>query len=393
MSKRALVVLIACFFTVFVTYSIRYGYGVLLPGMLTTLAITKTEAGVISASYFVAYSIFSPLLGLMGDRYDSRIVISIFAAVLGVGTLLMTRASSVVEASLYFALAGVGAAACWAPVVALAQRWVSDKRRGLALAVVDVGSAMGIIWMGTVVPLIVIAWDWRAGWLSLGIMALLIAVADFILMRSRPPGEQNPRREELPRASLGAVYSRLLGNGKFWLLGLAYLLTGFAIIIPFTFLSTYAAQELGFPYQVASRLWIVIGVGAIAGKLALGYLSDRRGRIRVIVLCLVLIAAGTLGMVYARSFVVLSLSTAVFSLGYGAVWPLYAASSSDYFSRGLAGSVVGLWTVYLGVGSILAPVIAGWVADATGTLAWSFVVAVAGAVVALALLVPVWKGK
>ena len=69
MDKRALGVLVACFCTVFTSYAIRYGYGVLLPEMLPDLAISKTEAGIIYASFFIAYTILSPLLGLLGDRY------------------------------------------------------------------------------------------------------------------------------------------------------------------------------------------------------------------------------------------------------------------------------------------------------------------------------------
>ena len=70
---------------------------------------------------------------------------------------------------------------------------------------------------------------------------------------------------------------------------------------------------------------------------------------------------------------------------------MYAAAASDYFSKKLAGSVVGLWTVYLGIGSLLSPIIGGWLADTTGTLQWSFLLAMAAAVVSLLLLVPVWR--
>ena len=115
MSKRAIAVLIACFCTVFTAFSIRYGYGVLLPEMLADWAISKTTAGIIYSSYFLAYTILSPVLGMLGDRYDTRIILTLFAAVLGAGAFLMATASSVVEASLYFALAGIGASACWAP--------------------------------------------------------------------------------------------------------------------------------------------------------------------------------------------------------------------------------------------------------------------------------------
>lgn len=396
MTKRALAVLIACFFTLFTTYSIRYGYGVLLPGMFTSLAISKTEAGIISASYFIAYTICSPVLGLMGDRYNSRVILTIFTAILGTGAFLMAYSSSVIEASLYFALAGVGASACWAPVIALAQRWVSARRRGTALSLIDVGTSLGIIWMGAGAPLIVIAYGWRAGWMSLGALGFLLAVVNFTMVRSYPPeqsGLHQRHSQGTADRSLGAIYGGLLRDARFWLMGMAYMLTGFSILIPFTFLSTYAVQELALPYKVAAGLFIVIGIGGGVGKIGLGSLSDKVGRIGIMMLSTALIAVGTLGMVYGREFLTLALFTVVFSLGYGAVWSMYAAAASDYFSKEIAGSIVGLWTTYLGIGSILSPIIAGWVADTTGTLAWSFLVAMAAAVIALVLLLPIWKGK
>ncbi len=395
MNKRALAVLAACFCTIFTTYAIRYSYGVLLPEMLPSLAISKTEAGVIYASYFIAYTVFSPVLGLLADRYDVRVLLTVFAALLGGGTFLMAYSSSTVQASLFFALAGIGASACWAPAMALAQRWTSDKRRGMTLAFIDVGSSLGVIWSGTVVPLIVMAYSWMTGWMSLGTLAFLLIVINFLMVRSHPAEQTtngNPELGRRPVESVGTTYSKLLRDTRFWLIGLAYLLTGFSIIIPFTFLSTYAVQELAFSYEAATRLITVIGITAMAGKLVLGPYSDRIGRIKIMMLCAILIAAGSLGMAYSRGWM-LTLVTAIFGLGYGTVWSMYAASASDYFSKELAGSIVGLWTFYLGIGSILAPVIAGWIADTTGTLAWSFILAMAAAVISLFLLLPVWKAS
>ena len=61
-------VLTACFSTVFISYAVRYGYGILLPKMLPTLEISKTEAGAIYSSFFIAYTVASPVLGLLGGR-------------------------------------------------------------------------------------------------------------------------------------------------------------------------------------------------------------------------------------------------------------------------------------------------------------------------------------
>lgn len=305
----------------------------------------------------------------------------------------MAYSSSIIQASLFFTLAGIGSAACWAPVMALAQRWTSDKHRGKTLAFVDVGSALGIIGTSAGVPLIVLAHSWRSGWMSLGALGFAVAVLNFLAVRNTPEGYPKPRQTGLGRHTsepLSTTYLKLLRDSRFWLIGLAYLLTGFSILIPFAFLSTYAAQELAFPYEVATRLVTVIGIGAIVGKLTLGPLSDKIGRIKVMMLCAALIAVGSLGIAYGQGMI-LTLFTAVFSLGYGAAWSMYAASASDYFSKESAGSTVGLWTVYLGIGSIFSPIIAGWIADTTGTLSWSFVLAAVGAVISLFLLVPVWR--
>jgi MFS family permease len=72
---------------------------------------------------------------------------------------------------------------------------------------------------------------------------------------------------------------------------------------------------------------------------------------------------------------------------------MYAAAASDYFSKESSGSIVGLWTVYLGIGSVISPIIAGWIADTTGTLSWSFVLAAGGGLMSLLLLIPMWRMK
>ena len=396
MDKRALGVLVACFLTVFIAYAIRYSYGVLLPEMLPSLAISKTEGGVIYTSFFIAYTVFSPVLGILADRYGVRGLLTLFVAILGVGTFLMAYSSSPVDASLFFALAGIGAAACWAPVMALAQRWASDQRRGMTLAFIDAGTSLGIIVAGAIVPLIAIAYSWRTGWMTIGIFAFLVAGIDLLLVRSRPvekSGLQEPKAGQHTDRKAGITYASLLRNSKFWLIGLAYLLVGSSIIIPFTFLSTYAVQELTLPYEAATRLITVIGITALVGKLVLGPLSDTIGRVKIMMMCSVLVAVGTLGMAYFKVFWTLTLFTAIFGVGYGTIWSMYAASASDYFSKESAGSIVGLWTFYVGTGCVLYPVIAGWIGDTTGTLTWSFLFAAVSAVISLFLLVPVWRAS
>ncbi|HEX7475780.1 MAG TPA: MFS transporter [Dehalococcoidales bacterium] len=409
MSKRAAAVLFACFCTVLAAYSIRYSYGTLLPEMLTSLSITKAQAGIIYSSYFIAYTVLSPILGLLADRYDMRLVLSGFVVLMGVGTFLMQYSATVSQAVFFFTLAGIGCGACWAPVMALAQRWVGDKRRGMSLAFIDAGSSLGVISAGAMVPIAVSASGWQTGWMGLGIMAMAVGILNFFLIRNSPsPGSSRQTRQQDSSAlseikenqdfrttnnmRFSGTYGKILRDRRFWLIGLAYLLTGFTIIIPFTFLSTYAVDELSFSYSSAALLITIIGIGGTLGKITLGPVSDKLGRVKIMVLCAVLISGGCLAMAYSRGWP-LMVFCFVYGIGYGACWSMYAACASDFFSKKAAGGIIGLWTLLMGLGSIAAPIVAGWSADSSGTLMWAFIIATAGGFGSLILLLPLLGRK
>jgi MFS family permease len=394
MTKRSVAVLVACFTTVLIAYSIRYSYGTLLPEMLSSWNITKAGAGIIYSSYFIAYTILSPILGIMADKFNMRFLLAGFVALMGIGTFLMQYPSSVFQASLFFTIAGIGCSACWAPVMALAQRWINDKRRGMSLSFIDAGSSLGVMAAGGLVPLAAANYGWQSGWLILGLAGIVLGIANLFLIRDYPSSKDKLAAINKPaRVKItGVSYRKILGDKRFWFIGLAYLLTGFAIIIPFTFLTTFAVRELAFPYSSATLLITVIGIGGITGKLILGPYSDKIGRIKIMMLCAVLIAGGCLAMIYSRGWALVPVCF-IYGIGYGACWAMYAACASDFFSKESAGGIIGIWTLLMGLGSIIAPVSTGWVGDMTGTLMWSFVIAMAGGWGSLILLFPMLKKR
>ncbi len=221
---------------------------------------------------------------------------------------------------------------------------------------------------------------------------MALGAVNYLLIRNHPESQANPATlKSGGRGKLvGMTYQQLFKDKRFWFIGLAYLLTGFSIIIPFTFISTYAVQELSFPYSSATLLITIIGAAGVIGKLTLGPVSDKLGRIRIMVLCAILIAGGSLGMAYSRGGTLMAICF-IFGIGYGACWSMYAACASDFFPKQTAGGIIGLWTFLLGIGSIGAPIIAGWAADATGTLKWAFIIATAGGVGSLLLLLPMLR--
>jgi len=297
------------------------------------------------------------------------------------------------QACLFFAITGIGCAACWAPIMALNQRWTSDKKRGLSLALVDAGSTIGVMAAGVVVPMLIAESGWRFGWQVLGIFAMCLGVVNYFLIRDRPASSATAaiEKEEWKKHS-GITPRQLLSDRRFWLIGLAYLLVGVSIQIPFTFLSTYAVQELRFSYETATRLITLIGAAGLVGKLTLGPLSDKIGRIRIMALCSILIMAGCLGIAFSQGWIFFLL-TFIFGIGYGACWSLYAACAADFFAKESSGTIIGLWTLYLGIGLTLSPVVAGWTADITGTLRWAFIISAISGLGTTLLLLPLLKKK
>ncbi len=391
MNKRF--IFAACFLTVFVAYAINYGYGILLPEMLGPLNISKTEAGIINSTFFIAYTLASPLCGYISDRYGSRWLISSLVTAMGIGAFLMSQASSVLLASLFFGLAGIGSAARWAPVMALAQKWSSYENRGRTLSFITIGSSLSIATIGALLPVVIRELNWQAGWMILGSAGMFVGVFNFLVIRNLPAVIQAKLPDttasmKKPQLSLAS----LLGNSSFWLFGLAYLFVGISYPVPFTFLTTFAVEELSYSFTVAASLTTVIGIGGIISKIIIGLLSDKTGRLKMILLCSFLAGLGSLGMAYGK-IITPFISVTIFSLGYGAIWAMYAAAASDYFSKESAGTIIGLWTVFLGVGSVLSPIIAGWLADITDTLSWSLGMGAAGLFVSMALLTPLWKKK
>ncbi len=386
MIRRAYGIIVACFFTVAVAYGIRYAYGMLLPEMLPALGISKAEAGVIFAVYFFAYTLFAPVLGTLSDLFNYRLIIPVFTAVLSAGAFLMAFAGGVWQACLFFSLAGLGHAACWAPVAGLVSKWVPDDKRGTALSFVTMGVALGIYVVGMLIPVVVAALNWQAGWKAMGLVGFAVAVLDWVLVRN-PESSNRPRfsaREHAVR--VGLTYKRLFRSPVFWTIGIAYLLVGFNVLVPFTFLPIYARESLNLAYATSTRFVAVIALAGIVGQLTLGTLSDKVGRVRVMILCSIIMGVGCLGMLLSNSAWRLYFAVIFYGLGYGAVWPVYAAAASDFFPKSETGSVVGLWTMLLGIGSIVSPVICGWSVDKTGGYSWAFMMGMSSGLLSVLIL-------
>lgn len=394
-------VLLASFATIFIHYSIRLSYAILMPEMIQSLEITKAQAGTIASSFYLAYGIFSPILGFMVDRFNVRILLAAFSCILATGTFLMGKPQTLFQACSSFFIVGVGASAMWTPVVTLVQRWFGARRRGMALGILSVGYAIGYGVMGLVLPLLVAGHGWRTCWFILAGCAFLLAPLNGILLRNRPqdlnlrPWGDIP--EAIPGDPLGEPKSKislrkLLRFPSLWFAGISYLFIAFSAYAFNLFIVTYGTLELKFPFAQAAQLATAIACSGIVGALLLPVLSDFIGRKKTILLVNTALTSSILLIIWAGNrWPPLVAAVCLFGVAYASIWPMYAAAAADFFPREVTGSVLGFWTIFYGLSLVLAPVVGGYIADFTGTFFYSFLTGTISGGLATIFFLPVKK--
>ena len=394
-----------CFFDLFINYSIRLGYGVILPEMIQDLGLSRTAGGTIFNAFFFSYIALTPITGYLTDRLGARRVITICGLILGLGVLLMGTINTLAMACLFFAIAGLGSTGMWTPVITLVQRWFAPHRRGLALGIISSGPGFGFATMGAAFPWIVNNYNWRYAWYFLGVGALTMVLFNGLLLRSDPQDSGYIPWGEKPEDSLSSErhttshkrsgsLSSVLKDRRFWLIGLSYLSINYSLYGITTFLMDYARDQIGLPLEKASLLATVHGLSQVAGVLTILPLSDYLGRKRTIIISSAFITACLTGILFTgESWKALFILVGILACFFGATYPMYGACAGDYFPRDMIGTVVGAWTPLYGLGAILAHWVSGMLRDATGIYDHAFMINAVMAGISILLICAVKKSE
>jgi sugar phosphate permease len=399
----AWVVLGVCFVDLFINYSARLGYGVVLPEMIRHLGFSRTEGGSIYNAYLFTYIAVTPLTGFLTDRLGARRVITSCALLLGLGLVAMGRVDSLAGACIAYAGVGLGATGMWTPVITVVQRWFAPQRRGLALGILSTGYGLGFATMGVAFPWIVQSYSWRHSWTFLGAAALAMVLGNGLFLRSspeaagrRPWGEREAPRQgpEPPMPEVRPGQLSVLRSSTFWLIGGSYFSISYSLYGITTFMVDYAEHQLGFPLDKASLLATVHGACQVLGVLTVLPLSDLLGRRKTILVSNTVIAVALAGILFSGdSWFALIFFVGLLAVFYGVTFPIYGACAGDYFPKEVMGTVIGAWTPFYGLGAIVVHWVAGSLRDATGQYDIAFVLNIVMAVAGIMLMFLVRKER
>jgi len=399
----AWIVLAVAFLDLFINYSIRLGYGVILPEMINDLNLSRTAGGTIYNAYMLVYIALTPFIGILTDRLGARRVIACCALFLATGVSLMGTVESLWFACLVYAVAGAGATGMWTPVLTVVQRWFAPRRRGFALGIISTGYGLGFATMGVVFPWIVRNYNWRFTWYILGAAALMLAVVNGVFLRSNPEsagwkpwgGRDLPEPKKLQAGhSEDRSLKSIIKEPVFILIALSYFSITFSYYGIATFIVDYARNELGIPLAKASFLATIHGMGQIVSVLTILPLSDYWGRKKTIIVSNGFIALSLIGVLWCGdSWIILYIMVGILAFFTGATFPMYGACAGDYYPKESIGTVIGAWTPFYGVGAMVVHWVSGIIRDVTGSYQMAFMITTLMTVISIFFMALVRKNR
>lgn len=339
---------------------------------------------------FLAMGIAAFGWGALTDRFGPRLVVLSGAILLGLGLVLASRATSLLEFQLvYGVLVGIAAGAVFAPMIATVTGWF-DRRRSLAVSLVSAGMGVAPLTVSPFASWLIQSHDWRTAQLVVGIAAWVLLIPAAFLVRRAPVDAAGGSGGAAPaQGGSGMTVGEALRSPQFVVLSLTFFFCCAAHSGPIFHVVSYALA-CGLPAMTAVTIYSAEGLAGLGGRILFGLLGDRFGARRIVVLDLMAQAIGAGAYYFARSGPEFYAVAVLFGMAYGGVMPLYAVIAREYFPMRIMGTVFGAAAMASSLGMALGPAAGGWLFDRFGGYGLLYVgsFGVGLAAVAMALTFP-----
>ena len=372
-----------------------YVQALTIPGMKDTFHLSYTTVFVLVVALSISRVISGLLSGAMASRYGGRwmVIVSIFAQ--AASMVLLGWSPNYWVALLAMIVVGVSSGAALTPMMGMLAPWFRVNDRGVAAGIAASGGSLAIIFTGAIVPPLTEAFGddaWRYTWYVLACTSVVIGFVcvSFIRESSSTPSANSPTRSGAAVPSPARRPSgrsptswpvQVYTNPYVWLItGMAFC-SGFVHGILTSSYGAYLEVEQGIDVAVVGALFMLIGALSIGSGVGSGALSDRVGRGMAfgVTFLIEVVCHGLFWLAPELIFFVIASVLAGFALR--STYTICAAAAGDYVPVYMAPAAFGLMGMGAGIGGTISPAISGPIADATGTLSWSFAMASAIALV------------
>ena len=338
----------------------------------------------------------APFTGRAVDRFGARVTLAAGGLVVVAGCLYLSFAQAL--AAFYVAFTAIRIAdqgLIQVSAAVTAGKWFA-RYRGRATGLVMLGSSGGVIVMAPLVQLVISTWDWRAAWVMLAGVMLVVGTLPALLVVRRQPedlglavdgGEPTPAPDQ-PATSGDArdiALSAIIRTPTFWLILLSLFLAATATSGIGLHLVPHLTQQ-GLSAGAAVAAVSVMSISGALSAVAFGLLSERASPKLLLILAYLLGAVSMWVLMRADNLpetYLFAVLQGIVGTGINTLAPILWAG---YYGRNSLGSIFGVSRAAQVVGFAIGPLASAVVFDRTGTYQGAFLALAAVAVVAALFL-------
>ncbi len=346
----------------------------LAPLLQVDLELSHVQVGMFTSMYFAGAFCFSFLMGWLVDKIGVYWTMPLGQLIVGAFIFLISTANSFLLICIMLFLAGLGHAAINPATAKVVMAWFPLKRRATAMGLKQTGVPIGGAMAAIFLPGAALAWGWRNALIISGLVSIASVILSLTLYRRPVRAKSKDYAVLLPPCRL----SEIIRNKDIMILSI--LMIGFLMLQSSleTYLVFYCRDVLSFTLITAGFMLSMTQIGAIAGRLAWGPVSDILLRARRKI---VLMIIGGISALMCIIFAFLTAHTPFWMIGllvliFGACaigWnAIYLVLVVELAGRGREGRALGFSLSIAFIGHLIGPPIFGYSVDhfESYTISW-----------------------
>ncbi len=362
----------------------------LLPMIRDDFGLGYTRSGVLLSAFTLSYGIGQLPAGWLADRVGRRTVITIGICGVALAGLVAGFSRNEVMMAALLAIMGLLGGGYHPSAPPMISASVQPGRQGWALGLHAIGGSISYFLAPLIAIAIAASWGWRSSFIALAIPAIAFGIV-FYMRLGRLAEAKTARNEAASASGRTASFRRTLRS-----LGLFIFLSTFTqavLISTISFIPLYLVDNFGISEGAGGAfLSVLYSAGLWAAPLG-GYLSDRLGRVPVILS--VCFFAGVL--IYLLNLATLWIGIGAILLAIGMVVYIRMPVSEAYVvgrtTEANMSTVLGIY-YFTGMegGGVLTPLV-GYLVDRLGFYSTFTIAGVSVVVVTLVCSIWMWRSR
>lgn len=334
----------------------------------------RTEISLAVSVMMLSTAVSMPLVGRLVDQLGPKRVLVPSIVVLAACLFAMPLVTNYWQfIAVYLGMGTIAVGTNSVAYMRILTSWF-DRSRGLAIGLAGSGTGLGFAYVPIVTETLVSSYGWRAGYVGLGLILIVITLPLVCLvLREKPQdvgltvdGNSRRNEDEPSHDSEGMSLSEAVGSRDFWVLamifvGLAFVLYG---LIPHL---VPMLMDRGISSSMAATIASVFGLSAFAGRLLIGFMIDRYDARRIALFFFSLSALGLLVLATPAPAAALIVVAVLLGGSLGAEVDMLAYLTSRYFGLRCFAQIFSFLFSAVMVAMGLGPLVFGIVFDTTGS--------------------------